>query len=180
MFSRGYIYIYISMTIYLSSSVPSSSQTTMNGRVVYTKQDQIISNLWCRPKLVLIPSFWGNTPNYFQSWNQRSRSPRLGMNLRSPAYMKIISSKERPLSLRTMAWSYPPKKISEMKGGKPLVIHEGRLDCLSVHRWRENPMALAVVPFSMVTRTALVFHSLSKGYNWNLTQKPFPNTASLG
>ena len=41
-------------------------------------------------------------------------------------------------------------------------------------------MALAVVPFSMVTLTALVVHSVSKGCNWNLTQKPFPNTASLG
>jgi len=32
-------------------------------------------------------------------------------------------------------------------------------------------MALAMVPFSMVTLTALVVHSFSKGYNWNLTQE---------
>ena len=123
-------------------------------------------------KLVLIPSLWGNTPNYFQSWNQRSWSPRLGMHLRSPAYMKIISSKERPFSLfKNNGMTFPSEKSARWKEANLLWIHEGRLGCLSVHRWRENLMALAMVPFSMVTLTALVVHSFSKGYNWNLTQE---------
>ena len=146
-------------------------------------------------KLVLIPSFWGNTPNYFQSWTKdhgagasawiwdplhtwRSFLQRKGL---SPEHGIMHPQLPHGLPSEKCPWARwnEAKLLWLLAVRTELHFHFMKAGWTNAFLWID-PMALAMVPFSMARLTALVFHSVSKGYNWNLTQKPFPNTASLG
>lgn len=169
--------IYIYINDFLSSSVPSSQTTRMGGLYILnrTKSYQICDadqvgtdTLFLRKHTKLFPKLEPKIPE-----------PTTQHESEIPCIHEDHFFKGKAFLLKNNGMILPSKKISDLKGGKPLVASISWRQ-VGLMPFCESMMALAVVPFSIVTLTALVVHSVSKGYNWNLTQKPFPNTASLG